>query len=110
MSATAPNEKLAALLEILGDADTRELARLYLSNVPRLLADIGSSDREQSRRAAHSLKSSSDAMGASALRQLAAALEARLNAGGGLPSPAELAEFAAELANAEQDLRGFAGS
>lgn len=107
MSAAAPNERLAGLVSVLGDEDTRELVRLYLASVPRLLADIGGGVRESSQRAAHSLKSSSDQMGAAALAQHSKQLEVRMMAGGPLPSAAELADLAAEYQAVESSLRGF---
>jgi HPt (histidine-containing phosphotransfer) domain-containing protein len=110
VSISAPNDRLAGLVLILGDDDTRELVRLYLGSVPRLLADIGGTDRQSSQRAAHSLKSSSDQMGASGLWQQAKALEARIMGGGPLPSPEELAALDAEFRKVEEALRGYGGS
>lgn len=110
MSGPAPNDRLAGLALILGDDDTRELVRLYLSSVPSLLADIAGADRESSQRAAHSLKSSSDQMGATSLWQQAKALEARIMQGGPLPTPEEMAALNEGYQEAERALRGYGGS
>jgi len=106
----APNDRLAGLVLILGDEDTRELVRLYLGSVPRLLADLGGGDRASSQRAAHSLKSSSDQMGATGLWQQAKALEARIMGGGALPTAEELAALDAEFRQVDEALRGYGGS
>lgn len=110
MKPTAPNERLAVLEATLGEADTRELVRLFLASAPKLIADIGSADRTHARRAAHSLKSSSLQMGLMDLSRQALEIEARLDAGGPAPSPIELSLLSARVRRAEANLRGYAGA
>jgi hypothetical protein len=109
VSIPAPNDRLAGLVLILGDDDTRELVRLYLGSVPRLLADIAGPDRATSQRGAHSLKSSSDQMGATGLWLQAKNLEARMMKGGPLPAPEELTALHEEFQQVDLALRGYGG-
>jgi len=94
-----PNPRLAALVAMLGEADTRELLELYLDSIPGLLAKLGSADCGEAERAAHSLKS---------LAQQMAAIEERLRSAGSPVTPAELAEISREAAAAAQPLRAYA--
>lgn len=106
----APNDALRSLADVVGEDETRELVRIYLSSAPRLLADIAAPDRERAHRAAHSLKSSSNQMGLPEISAQAKEIELRLNAGGSLPAPYEIALLTARFKKAEESLRGFAGS
>ena len=77
-SVPPPNSAIAELSSALGDESARELVEMFLANFHKVLAELNSGDREQRRRAAHSLKSSSHIVGASALSNRMAALETRL--------------------------------
>jgi hypothetical protein len=104
----APNERLAALVDVLGEAETRELAALFLRSFPALLDDLASGDRGRERLAAHGLKSSSQQMGASGLAARMAALEARLSVPGATVNRAEIEAAKAAFQEAEGFLRPFA--
>lgn len=106
----APNDRLANLIAVLGNEETRELVRLFLTSAPKLLADIAGSDAERARRAAHSLKSSAQQMGASDISEQARELENRLAEGGPLPSKPEIALLQARFRSVEKRLRGYAGA
>ena len=69
---------MAELASALGDESARELAEMFLTSFEAVLRDLNAGDREQRRRAAHSLKSSSRIVGASALSSRMSDLEARL--------------------------------
>ena len=100
--------KLAGLIEILGEAETRELAALFLQSFPSLMKELASGDRERGLRAAHGLKSSSQQIGALELAARMAALEARLSAPGGDATPADIDAAAAAFKESEGALRAFA--
>ncbi|MGH7994932.1 MAG: Hpt domain-containing protein [Opitutaceae bacterium] len=109
MSEAASNERLAGLIAVLGDDETRELVRLFLSSTPLLLADMAGPDPDRVRRAAHNLKSSAQQMGASELSEQSRAIEARLHEGGPRPSPAEIALLQGRFRSVEKRLRSYAG-
>lgn len=112
MSGTAPtpNDRLATLVEILGDSETRELVRIYLGSVPKLLREMTGADRESARRAAHSLKSSSQQMGAAEIAGQALEIEKRLDANGPAVTPMELSLLQARFKKVESQLRPFGGT
>jgi HPt (histidine-containing phosphotransfer) domain-containing protein len=103
-----PNARLAALVAMLGEDDTRELLALFLAGIPDLLGKLGSADRNEAERAAHSLKSSSKQMGMLDLAGQMAALESRLRSGGPPVDPAELATLTREVAAAARPLQAYA--
>ena len=107
---SVPNERLASLVSILGDAETRELVRIYLGSVPKLLKEITGPDRESARRAAHSLKSSSQQMGAAEIAAQALEIEKRLDANGPPVTPLELSLLQARYKKVEGQLRPFGGT
>jgi HPt (histidine-containing phosphotransfer) domain-containing protein len=102
-----PNERLAALAAVLGEADTRELVQLFLGSFPGLLADLGSADRSRAERAAHSLKSSARQMGLAELAERMADLEARLRADGPLMDPVELQALSRDLGEMAKPLEVY---
>lgn len=112
MSGTGPipNDRLAMLVDILGDAETRELVRIYLGSVPKLFKEMTGSDRESARRAAHSLKSSSQQMGVAEIAAQALEIEKRLDANGPAVTPMELSLLQARFKKAEGQLRPFGGT
>ncbi len=109
VSGPPPNEKLEGLVAMLGDAEARELVRIYLSSVPKLVAEMAGEDRVRVRRAAHTLKSSSLQMGAADLSAHARELERRLDEGSPLPDAIELKLFQGQVRSVERQLRPFAG-
>lgn len=100
-----PTPELAEISEIIGLDDARELARTFLADAPRLIADLNNSAPAdsaagappRSHLAAHSLKSTSRLVGAHPLSALAAALERQLNAGGPMPTAAEIEAIQTEF-------------
>lgn len=110
MSASAPNDRLANLIAVLGDDETRELVRIFLGSAPRLIADIGGADLDRARRAAHTLKSSAMQMGAVDLSEHARQIEQRLHDGGPAPTAPELKLLQGQFRSTEKRLRGYAGA
>ncbi len=104
-----PNDKVAGLIAILGETDTRELVEIFLTSSPTLLGEIASADRTQGERAAHSLKSSSRQMGLPEMAQKMAALEQRLRESGPAVDAAEQAAIARDFDAAVKPLRDFVG-
>ncbi len=105
----APNERIADLVSILGEADARELAQLFLASLNPLRLELSSGDRVRASRAAHSLKSSSQQMGLARMAGRMAQLEQRLLQIDGVVTDADLDAVASELSDAEATLRPFAG-
>lgn len=105
-----PNEKLAELVDVLGEADTRELAGIFLESFPGQMKDLASGDRPRSHRAAHSMKSSAQQMGLPELARRMADLETRLAKAGEAVTSADLEGAAADFARVEGPLRAFAGA
>ncbi len=93
-----PTPELAALSDILGLDEARDLTRTFLADTPRLIADLDSPVADRAMIAAHSLKSTSRIVGANTLSALAATLEVRLLAAGPLPTITETAAIRAEYA------------
>ena len=108
--APAPNHRLARLIAVIGEADTRELVGIYLDSIQPLMRDLASGDPALSLRAAHSLKSSSGQMGVTELSERMAALEERLREPGATVTPGDLEGAAADFAQAEGALRAFVGT
>src|SRR5581483_3697382 len=74
---------LADMVEHLGVAALRPVIDLFTEESRRYAATIRDGDREQARRAAHSLKSSAGQLGAAALSAAAAETERRAAGGSG---------------------------
>jgi HPt (histidine-containing phosphotransfer) domain-containing protein len=109
-----PTPELAQLFSILGDADTRELARVFLRNTPQLLVDLATpasltEEPSPAQLAAHSLKSTARLVGASALSAQAAALELYLATPASTPTPQALDSIRDEAARAHALIAPFAG-
>ncbi len=113
-----PTPELAEISEIIGLGDARELARTFLADAPRLIADLDNSapanrspgSPPRCRLAAHSLKSTSRLVGAHPLSALAATLELRLIAAGPAPTATEIEAIRAEFARFSPALLRFVGS
>jgi HPt (histidine-containing phosphotransfer) domain-containing protein len=104
-----PNASLADLTATLGERGAREIVRTFLGSFPAMLHDLSRGNVERSRRAAHGLKSSARQLGAHALSERMAALEARLSTPGQKVTPEDLAGAARDFADAAATLRKFAG-
>jgi HPt (histidine-containing phosphotransfer) domain-containing protein len=77
-SVPPPNSAIAELAETLGEDSARELAEMFLKSFATILKDLQSPEREERKRAAHSLKSSARIVGATHLSDRMAELENRL--------------------------------
>lgn len=105
-----PNAALADLAAVLGDDNVRTLARTYLRDFPRLLAELAHGEHNQRHRLAHSMKSNSRLMGALELSQQMAGLEQRFSSGDAANlSAAELAEISSRFEAIAAQLRAFVG-
>jgi HPt (histidine-containing phosphotransfer) domain-containing protein len=102
-----PNSAIAELAEALGDESARELVEMFLNNFNNVITELNSGDREQRRRAAHSLKSSSHIVGASSLSSRMAALEARLAMPEGEVTHEDLTGTMAEFERLSSTLRAY---
>jgi HPt (histidine-containing phosphotransfer) domain-containing protein len=97
---------IATLKESLGDDGTviQQLIDMYISDSPPLVADavaaLGRGDMATMARAAHSLKSTSASMGATAVSALARDLELHAKQNELAPSAAVLQRLQAELNDA----------
>jgi HPt (histidine-containing phosphotransfer) domain-containing protein len=96
---------LAELQATMGSDFAAELVETFLVEAPVLLADLrraaATGDADGFRRAAHSIKSNAGLFGATALAEMARAMEI-----GGLPAAAPDA-IEAEYAHADTALRGL---
>lgn len=107
-SVPPPNATLVELSAALGDESARELVDMYLANFPTVFKELSSGDREQRRRAAHSLKSSSNIVGAQDLSAQMAALEARLTDPSGEVTSVDLTAATTEFDRIAVPLRAYA--
>ena len=108
-----PTAELAELADTLGLDDAREVARLFLHDAPRLIADLADPRLAESgvprgQVAAHTLKSTARLVGAHPLAALAAALESAFIAGRPAPGPHELDAVRAEFDRIRTGLAAFA--
>ncbi|MDB6168147.1 MAG: hypothetical protein JWM88_1011 [Verrucomicrobia bacterium] len=106
-SVPPPNSAIAELSEALGDDSARELVEMFLNNFKNVVTELNSGDREQRRRAAHSLKSSSHIVGASTLSSRMAALEAKLTEPTGEVSHEDLTGTIEEFERVSRSLRPY---
>lgn len=102
-----PNDAIAELAQGLGDEDARELVRMFLSGFEPNLAALSSKDREDRRRAAHSLKSSARIVGLLALSRQMAELEDRLASDDGDVMPTDVSAARDKFNEIAPVLRAF---
>jgi len=107
-SVPPPNSAIAELSSALGEDSARELVEMYLGNFQKVIVELNTGDREQRRRAAHSLKSSSHIVGASGLSRRMAELEARLAQPTGEVTHDDITGTIAEFDRVAVSLRAFA--
>jgi HPt (histidine-containing phosphotransfer) domain-containing protein len=98
---------LEELAKVLGPAMAGEVVRVFLSQFPATLHELGRGDRERSRRAAHGLKSSARQMGALGLSRHMAALEEKLGRPEGKITAEDLTVAVSEFAATAPALRAF---
>lgn len=104
-----PNAALADLAAVLGEENVRTLVQTFLREFPLSIAALSGGQRQNRHRVAHSMKSNSRLMGALALSQRMAELEARLSEENGLDvTPDDLAKISAEFEAIAVPLRNFA--
>ena len=106
-----PNASLAELAAVLGVDNVQSLVRTYLGEFPATFAQLSGGERRTRHRIAHSMKSSARVMGARALSDHMAALEARLARPDSADvSPQDLAVITAHFEAIAPTLRAFAGA
>ena len=105
----APNDALAELVSLLSEEETRDLVRLYLRDFPQTMEALARGPAKDHQRLAHSMKSSSQYMGAAELSERFRQLELRLGTPGEKVTPADLQGIAAEFSKVETALRAFVG-
>jgi len=103
-----PNSAIAELSSSLGEDSARELVEMFLNSFAAILRDLNGPDREQRKRAAHSLKSSARIVGAGVLANRMAELEARLTNTTGDVTKEDLAATVEEFERVAIGLRAFA--
>ncbi len=105
-----PNESIAELVDVLGEADTKEIVRSFLREFPVTLRQINSIERTEAHRLAHGLKSSARHVGAQSLSRRMGALEAQLGQPGGEIAADELAFALADFEQVAGPLKKYANS
>lgn len=103
-----PNNALAELAAVLGPENVRTLVRTFLRDFPVSFGQLSGGERRNRHRIAHSMKSNSRLMGAYALSERMAELEARLSEESDRDvTPDDLKEISAEFEAFAGPLRNF---
>lgn len=105
-----PNETIAELVSILGEADAKEIVRSFLSEFPTTIRRLTKADRVTAHRLAHSLKSSARHVGAMSLSRRMATLEAKLEKTDSVISGDDLANTLTEFESSASPLRRYLNS
>ncbi|MEO6876668.1 MAG: Hpt domain-containing protein [Opitutaceae bacterium] len=103
-----PNAAIEELASALGEDSARELAELFLVSFDAVLRSLNSHDREERKRAAHSLKSSARIVGAIAMSDRMAELEARMTNTAGDVTPDDITGTVDEFDRIAVALRAYA--
>lgn len=103
-----PNPAIADLANGLGLEDARDLVRMFLDGFDSTLASLSAKEREERRRAAHSLKSSARIVGLMTLSRQMGELENRLSTPEGDVAPADISTARKNFETAAPTLRAFA--
>jgi HPt (histidine-containing phosphotransfer) domain-containing protein len=88
--------------------DARDLVRMFLDGFDSTLAALSAPEREERRRAAHSLKSSARIVGLMTLSRQMGELENRLSTPKGEVSPGDISAAREKFETAAPTLRAFA--
>ena len=102
-----PNAAVADLANGLGIEDARDLVRMFLDGFDASLSALSAAQREERRRAAHSLKSSARIVGLMALSRQMAELENRMATPSGDIHPADILAAREKFEAAAPTLRAF---
>ena len=103
-----PNSAIAELASTLGEDSARELAAMFLTSFEKVLRDLNVGDREERKRAAHSLKSSARIVGAGVLSNRMAELEFRLTNTASDVTPEDVTATIEEFERIATPLRAYA--
>ena len=103
-----PNSSLRELAAVIGEENTRNLVRTFLREFPASLKELSLVERRQQHRLIHSMKSSTNVIGAHDFSARLAQLEEKL-ADPALPdlSPPEIQQLAGEFETVVGPLRDF---
>lgn len=105
-----PNDALADLAAVLGAENVQTLVRTFLRDFPQSFDQLTGGERKNRHRVAHSMKSNSRLMGAYALSNRMAEIEARLSEENTEDVTADdLAMISAEFETIAVPLRKFVG-
>jgi HPt (histidine-containing phosphotransfer) domain-containing protein len=103
-----PNSAIEELATALGEDSARELAEMFLTTFEGVLRDLNAGDHDQRKRAAHSLKSSSRIVGATALSARMSELETRLTHTTNKITPEDITATMAVFERIDVVLRAYA--
>jgi HPt (histidine-containing phosphotransfer) domain-containing protein len=103
-----PNPAIAELAQGLGAEDARDLVGMFLTGFEPAIALLRSADREEQRRAAHSLKSSARIVGLLELSHLMGEIEERLGRASGAVMPADFEKARNLFSEQAAALKAFA--
>jgi HPt (histidine-containing phosphotransfer) domain-containing protein len=103
-----PNSAIEELASALGEESARELTEMFLTTFEAVLRGLTAGNREERKRAAHSLKSSSRIVGADTLSARMSDLEARLTNTPGDITPEDITATVTEFERISVGLRAYA--
>ena len=109
MSTPPPTEALAELISVIGEDDTKDLIRTFLSDFPPMIRTLSAGEIETKRRTVHSLKSTARHMGALALSRRMALFETKLSQIDADLSSADITLIVEEFEKAAVPLRAYLG-
>jgi HPt (histidine-containing phosphotransfer) domain-containing protein len=104
-----PNPAIAELAQGLGLEDARDLVGMFLRGFEVTIDALHSADREEQRRAAHSLKSSARIVGLMELSELMGEIERRLGRASGAVTPEDFTNARKLFTDGAAALKAFSG-
>ena len=107
---TPPNAAIAELAHGLGVEDAQDLVGMFLKGFDPTLVQLESADREEQRRAAHSLKSSARIVGLLELSHVMGQIEDRLGRASGTVTKADFTKIRKLFSEGSPALAKFAGA